>query len=59
MKGLQDDAGVWCSDVEEIERVFTNYFSNIFKSCNPFDINLQHVLQYIFPVILMTVIELC
>ncbi|XP_010666976.2 uncharacterized protein LOC104884079 [Beta vulgaris subsp. vulgaris] len=51
VKGLQNDDGVWCSEIEEIEIFFANYFSTIFTSCNPSDVNLQHVLQYISPIV--------
>ena len=49
--GLFDEQGCWREDGEDIERIFTDYFSSIFESSNPLESSLDEVLSLIDPVI--------
>ena len=51
VKGLFDVGGAWCEEEEDIENIFTHYFSNIFTFANPSDTNFYEVLQCIQPII--------
>lgn len=51
VKGLFDSCGVWCDEVDNLERIFTDYFSSIFTSTNPSDMQLNDVLCCVDPVV--------
>lgn len=51
VKGLADNNDVWCPKDDELENIFATYFSNIFTSSKPSDLNVQDVLQCIDSVV--------
>ena len=51
VKGLFNERGEWCDDGEDIENIFSDYFSSIFESANPSDVHLMDVLQYVDSVV--------
>lgn len=42
--GLEDEYGAWKKEVEDVERLFCEYFTNIFTSTNPSPIHMAAVL---------------
>ena len=51
VKGLFDSSGTWCEDINDVESIFTDYFSSIFTSTNPSDMQLHDVLCFVDPVV--------
>ena len=51
VKGLVDATGTWREDADDIEKIFTNYFTSIFTSTNPADSAFNEVLRHIDPVV--------
>lgn len=44
ISGLEDEDGVWIEEVEGVERLFCEYFQNIFTTTNPSQAQLDAAL---------------
>ena len=51
VKGLYDDHGNWREDGDDIEEIFSSYFTSIFTSTRPSDAAFNEVLRCVDPII--------